>query len=136
MGADEWINPQMNELNSPGDVIEGILLSIDKKTKYRTNGTNGEEYEEVIYRFIDSDGDEFSIRGTSGINKQMTKVPQGATVRIEYKEDKPTDKGNPFKVFKVQYRLPSGELTKTKAQAKRETKDEFNQGPPPDGAPF
>lgn len=118
MENQEWQNPQTNELNNAGDVVTGTYLGKRESTKYRGDG---EPFQEIVYQFIDEDGDEFPIRGTSGINKYMVKIPIGAIVRIEYVKDVPTDKGNPFKMFKVQFKLSGdAELSKTKAQEKRD----------------
>lgn len=115
--SEDWQNPKLNELNSPGDVVQGDYLGVESQTKTNSGG----DYVANFYKFIDEEGDEFTIKGTTSIDKQMQKVPVGSIVRIEYKEDKPTDKGNPFKVFKVQFKTaPSGELSKTKAQERRE----------------
>jgi len=118
MSEEQWQNPQINELNSPGDVVSGTYLGKKTNTVFKKDG---DSFDKTIYQFIDEDGDEFEIGGTSSIDKQMLKIPNGAIVRIEYLKDVPTEKGNPFKLMKVQFKMSAdAELSKTKAQEKRE----------------
>lgn len=53
-----------------------------------------------------SDGEFCGINGTWQLDRELSKVPDGALTRVGYHRDVPTGKGNPMKSFTVDYMLP------------------------------
>ena len=77
----------------PGQEITGILLDKSISHKYNECG---------IYK-IQGKGDPIPkvILGSKQLDRMMANVNTGIEVRIIFEGTKPTDKGNPMKVFKV-----------------------------------
>lgn len=81
-----------NEMWKPekeGDTLQGVVIDIEKN-QYGNS-----------YVITTEDGEEFKTPAHKILQKLMEDIKKGQVVKIEFKEEKDTNKGNPLQIYKV-----------------------------------
>ncbi len=86
------VKAEVVTLENEGDFISGKLVAKDESSKYGEN---------FVYTIKDDSGSLKVIFGNSVMNSGMSSVKIDDDVLIERTKDKPTDKGNALKTYKV-----------------------------------
>lgn len=118
--ADDWTTvdegaPTMVSFDTIGDVFIARYWKAETVTDPNPNPKTGEYDTWTQYLFHATaetltetgeftEGELLGITGTWAIDRAMKNVPEGSLTRIEYVKDVDTNKGNPMKSFKVQYK--------------------------------
>lgn len=79
-----------------GDKVAGILISKGQSDSFKAG----------VYQLEIGPGASISFLGKTTLDKQMSSVPLGAYVTVEYSSDELTKQGRSVKMFDVKYRLP------------------------------
>jgi hypothetical protein len=92
---DGWKEHKDSELQrlEQGDALSGLLIEKSKSQKYNDCG---------IYQIsVKDDPVPKVILGSKQLDKIMASIDVGTRITIIFKGTKPSDKGNPMKVFEV-----------------------------------
>lgn len=86
------VKAEIVTLDNEGDFISGTLVAKDESNKYGDN---------FCYSIKEESGILKVIFGNPVMNSGMASIKKGDFVAIERTKDKPTDKGNPLKTYKI-----------------------------------
>lgn len=87
--------PTWNKELNIGDKLEGKYL--------RKEVFIGDYGETTKYVIETTDGTKYGVYGSASLNRQFTKVPEGAYVWLEYKGETTSQKGRKVKLFSVDF---------------------------------